>query len=147
MRLFHALSVFVVTAGILVWSILLWRAGQDHDPGDVVLATTLGFTVLHASRDFAMAMVDLLQQFAKLGEAVRELGGPHEITDAPDARPLISLGGSVSFLNICFSYPGGERVLQDLTLHIPAGQKVGLVGRSGAGKSTLLALVATALRA
>jgi ATP-binding cassette, subfamily B, bacterial len=140
LRLFHAVSVFIVTAGVLTWSILLWRA-QRITTGDVVLATTLGFTVLHASRDFAMAMVDLLQQFAKLGEAVRVLGLPHEMPDAPNARPLISLGGSISFRDVCFNYPDGERILSDFTLHIPAGQRVGLVGRSGAGKSTILALL------
>jgi ATP-binding cassette subfamily B protein len=63
------------------------------------------------------------------------------MTDPPDARQLIPLGGSISFLGVCFSYPNGERVLQDFTLHIPAGQKVGLMGRSGAGKSTVLALL------
>ena len=140
LRLFHAVSVFVVTAGVLTWSVVLWRE-QQITTGDVVLATTLGFTVLHASRDFAMAMVDLLQQFAKLGEAIRVLGLPHEMPDAANARPLISLGGSISFLNVCFSYPGSERVLRDFTLHVPAGQRVGLVGRSGAGKSTVLALL------
>ncbi|HEX3862801.1 MAG TPA: ABC transporter ATP-binding protein [Stellaceae bacterium] len=140
LRLFHAVSVFIVTAGVLSWSVVLWRAHRITT-GDVVLATTLGFTVLHASRDFAMAMVDLLQQFAKLGEAIRELGVPHEMPDAPNARPLISLGGSISFLDVCFSYPDSDRVLRDFTLHIPAGQRVGLVGRSGAGKSTVLALL------
>ncbi|HXC27169.1 MAG TPA: ABC transporter ATP-binding protein, partial [Stellaceae bacterium] len=54
LRLFHAVSVFVVSAGALVWSVLLWRAGEITT-GDVVLTTTLGFTVLHASRDLAMA--------------------------------------------------------------------------------------------
>lgn len=63
------------------------------------------------------------------------------MSDKPDARPLINLGGSITFLNVNFSYPGGERVLRDFTLHIPAGQKVGLVGRSGAGKSTVLGLL------
>jgi ATP-binding cassette subfamily B protein len=140
LRLFHAVCVFVVTAGVLIWSVLLWRAGRITT-GDVVLATTLGFTVLHASRDLAMAMVDLLQHLAKLGEAIRVLCLPHEMTDAAAARPLINLGGSVSFLNVCFSYPDDERVLQDFTLHIPAGQKVGLIGKSGAGKSTVLALL------
>jgi ATP-binding cassette, subfamily B, bacterial len=140
LRLFHAGCVFVVTAGVLVWSVLLWRAGRITT-GDVVLATTLGFSVLHASRDLAMAMVDLLQHMAKLGEAVRVLCLPHEMTDAPNAKPLINLGGSVSFRNVCFSYPDDERVLRDFTLHIPAGQKVGLIGRSGAGKSTVLALL------
>ena len=140
LRLFHACCVFAVTAGLLIWSVLLWRAGRITT-GDVVLATTLGFTVLHASRDLAMAMMDLLQHFAKLGDAVRVLCLPHEMTDAADAEPLINLGGSVSFLNVCFSYPDSERMLQDFTLHIPAGQKVGLVGRSGAGKTTVLALL------
>jgi ATP-binding cassette subfamily B protein len=140
LRLFHAGSVFVVTAGVLIWSVLLWRAGRITT-GDVVLATTLGFSVLHASRDLAMAMVDLLQHMAKLGEAVRVLCLPHEMTDAPNAKPLINLGGSVSFRNVCFSYPDDERVLQDFTLHIPAGQKIGLIGKSGAGKSTVLALL------
>ncbi len=140
LRLFHAVCVFAVAAGALVWSVLLWRAGVITT-GDVVLTTTLGFTVLHASRDLAMAMVDLTQHFAKLGEAIRVLYLPHEMTDAPNARPLIDLGGSVTFLNVGFSYPDDARVLQDFTLHIPAGQKVGLVGRSGAGKSTVLALL------
>lgn len=140
LRLFHALCVFAVIAGALVWSVWLWRGGEITT-GDVVLTTTLGFTVLHASRDLAMAVVDLLQHFAKLGEAIRVLCLPHEMSDKPDARPLINLGGSVTFLNVNFSYPGDERVLRDFTVHIPAGQKVGLVGRSGAGKSTVLALL------
>ena len=140
LRLLHAVSVFLVTAGVLVWSVFLWRAGTITT-GDVVLTTTLGFTVLHASRDFAMAMVELVQHFAKLGEAVQVLGLPHEMQDAPDAKPLIELGGSVAFRGVCFSYPNGERVLQDFTLHITSGQKVGLVGRSGAGKSTILSLL------
>jgi ATP-binding cassette, subfamily B, bacterial len=139
-RLFHAAAVFAVIGGALVWSVLLRRAGEITT-GDVVLTITLGFTVLHASRDFAMALVDLVQQFAKLGQAIRVLCLPHEIGEVAAARPLINLGGSVTFLNVCFSYPGAERVLHDFTLHIPAGQKIGLVGRSGAGKSTVLALL------
>jgi ATP-binding cassette, subfamily B, bacterial len=140
LRLLHAVSVFAVTAGVLGWSILLWRSGAVTT-GDVVLTTTLGLTVLHASRDLAMALVEVVQHFAKLQEAIRILGLPHEMIDAPHARPLIRLGGSVSFVEVCFSYPGGHRVLQDFNLHVPAGQKVGLVGKSGAGKSTILALL------
>jgi ATP-binding cassette, subfamily B, bacterial len=140
LRLFHALSVFAVTAGVLIWSVTLWRAGKITT-GDVVLTTTLGFTVLHASRDLAMALVEMVQHFAKLGEALRVLGLPHEMEDAPDAKPLVRLGGSVSFVNVSFGYPDGERVLHTFDLHIPSGQKVGLVGRSGAGKSTILALL------
>jgi ATP-binding cassette, subfamily B, bacterial len=140
LRVFHALSVFVVTAGVLVWAVTLWRAGQITT-GDVVLTTSLGFTVLHASRDLAMALVELVQHFAKLGEAIKVLGLPHEIKDVPNAKSLIHLGGSISFENVGFSYLDGERVLANFNLHVPAGQKLGLVGRTGAGKSTIFALL------
>jgi ATP-binding cassette subfamily B protein len=140
LRLFHAVSVFVVTAGVLVWSAELWREGRIST-GDVVLTTTLSFTVLHASRDLAMALVDLVQQFAKLGEAVQVLGLPHEMQDAPEAKPLIRLGGTVVFEGVGFAYPNGERVLANFDLQVPAGQKIGLVGKSGAGKSTILSLL------
>ena len=96
LRQFHALSVFFVTAGVLVWSVELWRQGRIST-GDVVLTTTLGFTVLHASRDFAMAMVEMVQQVAKLREAVQVLGLPHEMRDAPEARPLVVIPGAIEF--------------------------------------------------
>jgi ATP-binding cassette subfamily B protein len=140
MRLFHAVTVFMVTAGVLVWSVELWRRGKIST-GDVVLTTTLGFTVLHASRDFAMALVDMVQQFAKLGEAVQVLGLPHEMQNAADAQPLIVRGGAIQFEQVGFRYPSGQEVLKAFDLDVPAGQKVGLVGRSGAGKSTIIALL------
>ena len=140
LRLFHAFSVFIVTAGILVWAIELWRQ-RLITTGDVVLTTTLGFTMLHASRDLAMALVEMVQHFAKLGEAIQVLGLPHEMQDSPDAKPLINLGGGVTFEGVSFSYPSGAPVLLGFDLQVPAGQKVGLVGKSGAGKSTIIALL------
>ena len=140
LRLLHAVTVFIVTAGVLVWSVELWRRGKIST-GDVVLTTTLGFTVLHASRDFAMALVDMVQQVAKLGEAVQVLGLPHEMQDAADAKPLVVHGGAIEFKQVNFSYPSGQQVLKGFDLDVPAGQKVGLVGRSGAGKSTIIALL------
>ena len=140
LRLFHAVAVFCVTAGVLVWAVELWRRHQIST-GDVVLTTTLGFTVLHASRDFAMALVDIVQQFAKLGEAVQVLGLPHEMHDAPDAKPLVITHGHIMFRDVSFSYPNQQHVLNNFSLDVPGGQKVGLVGRSGAGKSTIIALM------
>src|ERR1700722_9833271 len=83
----------------------------------------------------------MVQQFAKLGEAVQVLGLPHEMQNAADAQPLVVLGGAIQFEQVGFRYPSGQEVLKAFDLDVPAGQKVGLIGRSGAGKSTVIALL------
>jgi ATP-binding cassette subfamily B protein len=50
-------------------------------------------------------------------------------------------GGSIRFKSVGFSYPDGRTVLANFQLEVPAGQKVGIVGRSGAGKTTIAALL------
>ena len=66
-----------------------------------------------------------------------------EIVDSPNARTLIINGGSVEFQDVTFAYPDkyDTLVFNDFSLTIPAGQKVGLVGRSGGGKSSLTRLI------
>ena len=110
LRLLHAVTVFTVTAGVLAWSVELWRRGKIST-GDVVLTTTLGFTVLHASRDFAMAMVDMVQQFAKLERRCR-CSACRTRCRTPDARPLVVIAGRDRFKRVSFSYPSGQQVLK-----------------------------------
>lgn len=66
-----------------------------------------------------------------------------EIVDAPHAKALRVTKGEISLNNILFSYSDAknEKVFDRLTLHIPAGQKIGIVGPSGGGKSTLTRLL------
>ncbi len=66
-----------------------------------------------------------------------------EIADSPDAHDLVVRGGSIAFRGVSFAYPDNHDVLvfDDFSLAIPAGQKVGLVGRSGGGKSSLTRLI------
>jgi len=63
------------------------------------------------------------------------------ITDAPDAKPLAIHGGEVRFSDVNFSYDGERKALDHLSLHVPAGKTVALVGSSGGGKSTILNLI------
>jgi ATP-binding cassette subfamily B protein len=140
LRISHATATAMLTAGLLAWSIALWQRGAAS-PGDVVLAATLGFTVLHATRDLAVALVDLTQHFARLAEALSTLLVPYGVADKPGAGTLAAGDGSIVFDRVSFGYPDGRRVFDGLTLRCTGGERIGLVGPSGSGKSTLFALL------
>ncbi len=140
LRVTHALVVIVLTLALLAWAIALW---QEHrvTAGDVVLVCTLGLSVLNATRDLAIALVDVTQHMARLSEALATLLTPHELIDHPEASHLVPNGARVTFENVSFSYPNGRKVFENFNVEIEPGQRVGLVGRSGGGKSTLVALL------
>src|SRR2546421_9883862 len=140
LRLFHAAVTVVLIIALLAWAIVLWQNGTAT-AGDVVLVCTLGLSILHATRDLAVALVDVTQHMARLAEALATLLVPHRLRDHHAATRLAAAGATVAFESIAFSYPDGRNVFADFTLHVEAGQRVGLIGPSGSGKSTLFALL------
>jgi ATP-binding cassette subfamily B protein len=97
--------------------------------------------VLHATRDLAVALVDVTQHQARFAEALSTLLVPHQLCDYPGAAPLVRPGASVTFDEVSFAYPDCPPIFENLSFHIGTGQRVGLVGASGGGKSTIFALV------
>src|SRR5436190_3120417 len=140
LRILHALVTVVLTVGLLAWAIGLWQRGEITT-GDVVLACTLGLSVLHATRDLAVALVDVIQHVARLSEALETLLVRHDLRDHPQAAPLLRFGASVEVARVTFRHHGARQIFDDLNLRIEAGQRVGLIGPSGGGKTTLFALV------
>ena len=140
LRLLHAGVTVVLTIGLLAWAIMLWQRGEAST-GDVVLVCTLGISILSATRDLAVALVDVTQHVARLTEAIATLLLPHELKDHPEAEPLVKAGAAIAFNNVSFRYPGGLKVFDRFSLRLQAGQRVGLVGQSGGGKSSLFVLL------
>src|SRR5512132_304171 len=64
-----------------------------------------------------------------------------QLVAAPDAAPLPAGGGHVELRDVSFRYDGGDPVLRDVSLDVPAGRTVALVGPTGSGKSTLVMLI------
>lgn len=87
----------------------------------------------------------ILQQLAQVSadlERVYEaIDAPATVCDAPSARPLGSVGGSVDFNNVTFGYDEGVNVLEGFDLHVRPGEKIALVGPTGAGKTTVVNLL------
>jgi ATP-binding cassette, subfamily B, bacterial len=140
LRLTHAAITIVLTIGLLGWALVLWQRGAAT-AGEVVLVCTLGMSVLHATRDLAVALVDVTQHLARLSEALITLLAPHELRDHPEAVPLQRRGAKVVFENVTFGYPGGPPLFENFSLELEPDQRIGLVGPSGGGKSTLFALL------
>jgi len=140
LRLTHAAVTVVLTIALLAWAVTLWQRGEATT-GDVVLVCTLGLSILSATRDLAVALVDVTQHVARLTEAIATLLLPHELKDHPEAEPLVKSGAAIAFNNVTFCYPGGVQVFEKFSLRIQPGQRVGLVGQSGGGKSSLFTLL------
>ena len=140
LRMLHAGVTVVLTIGLLAWAVLLWQRGAATT-GDVVLVCTLGISILSATRDLAVALVDVTQHVARLTEAIATLLLPHELKDHPEAETLVKAGAAIAFNNVGFRYPGGLKVFERFSLRLQAGQRVGLVGQSGGGKSSLFVLL------
>lgn len=140
LRLAHAAVTVMLTIGMLAWAVNLWQQGLATT-GDVVLVCTLGMSILSATRDLAVALVDVTQHVARLTEAIATLLQPHELKDHPEAEPLVKSGAAVAFSNVSFGYPAGSQVFDKFSLRIQPGQRVGLVGQSGGGKSSLFTLL------
>jgi ATP-binding cassette subfamily B protein len=140
LRLTHAAVTVVLIIALLGWVITLWQRG-GATTGDVVLVCTLGLSILNATRDLAVALVDVTQHVARMTEAIATLLLPHELSDHPKAEPLVKAGAAIAFNNVSFRYPGGLQVFERFSLRLQPGQRVGLVGQSGGGKSSLFVLL------
>lgn len=82
------------------------------------------------------------QAFLEAQPMTEMLLAKSDVTNRPDASIMKSSRGAIDFQNVSFQYSDGRTdVIDNLSLKIPSGQKIGLVGRSGAGKSTIAHLV------
>jgi ATP-binding cassette subfamily B multidrug efflux pump len=124
----------------------LWAQGSIS-AGVVIMAVPMMWQIINQSGWIRSEVTRIFEDLGRIEECMETISKPYTVTDAPDAPALAVKpgGGEVAFRDISFHYgkdaTGGNGVLHNLNLTIPAGQKVGLVGRSGAGKSTLVHLL------
>ncbi len=139
----HLLSMTLILgiAGVALW---LWSNG-DVGVGAVAAATAMALRLNGMSHWIMWEMASLFEQVGTVQDGINTLSRPHAVVDRADAGALAVPRGEVRFDKVCFDYGSNNRdatrVIDDFSLTIRPGEKIGLVGRSGAGKSTLVNLL------
>ena len=121
-------------------SLWFWSTGSIS-AGDIAVA---GAISLRLSQMTGWVSYTLMTVYANLGEiedGIRTLSPRHELTDPPNAQRLKVRSGKIDFDQIHFAYGRDVGGVDNISLLIAGGEKVGVVGASGAGKSTLVSLL------
>jgi ATP-binding cassette, subfamily B, multidrug efflux pump len=135
----QVLSVALIGATTGV-ALVLWMRG-DVGVGAVAAATAMALRLNGMSHWVMWEMASLFEHIGTVQDGMNTLSKAKSVVDRPGAVDLVVPKGEVRFENVRFSYNGQRRVIDDLSLVIRPGEKIGLVGRSGAGKSTVVNLL------
>lgn len=109
--------------------------------GDFALVLGLTITFVDAVFDMGLQMQQFFRIAGTCNQALSFVRVPHDIVDAPDAKPLTVTQGKIDFKKVAFAYQADQPLFHGLSVTLHPGEKVGLVGYSGGGKSTFIKLL------
>ena len=131
-------ALMASTLGLALW---LWSSGGGVSIGAASAAGMLAFRATGLSGWIAFTALAIFSNIGTLEDSVKTLTPPHDVTDKPDAAAPTPAEGRIAFEDVRFHYGRDTGAIDDLSLIIERGEKVGLVGPSGAGKTTLVSLL------
>ena len=140
----HPMSEFLGTIAI---SIVLWFGGalilsgtSSLDAASFIYYMVIFYSIINPAKDLSKAMYSIQKGLASMQRVDKILNADNNIRDPKNPKEISKLSGHIRYENIDFSY-GTNEVIHDVSLDIPAGATVALVGQSGSGKSTMADLL------
>ena len=140
----HPMSEFLGTAAI---AIVLWFGGtlilsgySSMNAAAFIYYMVIFYSIINPAKDLSKAAYSIQKGLASMQRVDVILNAPNPIKDSKSPVSLPADVRSIDYNDVCFSY-GERQVINGVTLHIPVGSTVALVGQSGSGKSTLADLL------
>ena len=141
----HPVSEFLGTCMIVL---VLWFGGtlifsgtSYFDAPTFIFYMVILYSVINPLKDLSRASYSIPKGVASVMRIDKILNAENPIKDKEDATTITSLNDRIEFRNVSFSYVKGREVLKNISLTIPKGKTIALVGQSGSGKSTLVDLI------
>ncbi|MGF9563749.1 ABC transporter ATP-binding protein [Neorhizobium sp. JUb45] len=134
---FYNCAALFAVAALSIW---FWL-DSAISIGAIAIAIGLAMRINGMSQWIMWEVSALFENIGTVYDGMEMMTKPHDVTDKPAAPKLKVPEGAIAYDNIRFHYGKNKGVVENLTLNVAAGEKVGLVGRSGAGKTTLMNLL------
>lgn len=130
---------FLITAGLVIVMVMAALGVQRGDltVGDFVMVNAYMIQITLPLNFLGTVYREIRQALVDMSEMFRLLEQPAEVTDRPGAAPLQVAGGEILLDDVRFGYDPERPILKGVTIRVPAGQTVAIVGSSGSGKSTI----------
>ncbi|MDV4176925.1 ABC transporter ATP-binding protein [Rhizobium brockwellii] len=145
-RIYRTTELVVISLNMVLWLVMLgigfWGLfDRILTVGDFAATVYILQRLSAGSFTFLQMGQQIFRALGTIKDAMPVMTTPPTITDRPDAAELTVSRGEIHFENVRFAYKSGKPVIDDLSLTVRPGEKVGLVGLSGAGKTTLVSLL------
>lgn len=142
-QLAHPISELLgtITIALILWygGMLILSDSNSINAGEFIYYLTIFYLIINPAKDLSKSMYVVQRGLASMERIDKILQADNPIVD-PTNPKTISFQKSVSYRNVWFKYEN-EWVLKDVTLVLPKGKTVALVGQSGSGKSTMADLL------